>query len=273
MIAAGAVKLAGLRETIGYHELLRNLLVRDLKVRYQGSALGFLWSLLRPLLVIAVLVAVFQGLLETSIPHFGPFIVIGVFVWTYTADALSGGVRSVVSNAPLVKRVYFPRELLPASTVLAHGAHFVLALLLVLPLVLLAGIPLTAQLLWLPSLLLFQTAFLLGVALFLAAINVFYRDVEAVLDPLLFAWFFATPILYDLDTVFSRTWQGVNLGWLVHALNPMASFITSYRIVLMGGGVAPDPSFMLRTYATALLVLAVGYALFKRCEPRFGEEL
>lgn len=268
-----AAPLTALREALGYRELLRNLLVRDLKVRYQGSALGFLWSLLRPLLVIAVLIAVFQGLLQTSIPHFGLFIAVGIFVWSYTADALAAGVRGITVNAALVKRVYFPRELLPTAAVLAHGVHCVLALLLLLPLILLAGLPLTAQLLWLPSLLLFQTAFLLGVALALAALNVFYRDVEAALDPALFAWFFATPILYDLDTVFSRDWLGINLGWLVHALNPMASFITSYRIVLLGGGVAPDPAFMARTYATALVVFAVGYALFKRAEPRFGEEL
>src|SRR5262245_32947985 len=265
--------LAAAREAAGYHDLLRNLLARDLKVRYKHSALGFFWSLLRPLLVIMVLVVVFQGLLETSIPHFAPFIVIGYLVWSFAADALSVAVRSVVANAALVKRVYFPRELLPASGVLAHVVHFLLALTLVFPLLLLFGIPLTAQVLWLPSLVLFQTLFLLGLGFLLAAANVFYRDVEAVLDPFLIAWFFATPILYDLGTVFSREWMGVNLGWLVHALNPMASFITSYRIVLMGGGVAPDPAFMLRTYATAVAVLVVGYVVFKRCEPRFGEEL
>jgi lipopolysaccharide transport system permease protein len=264
---------AAARETLGYHDLLRNLLARDLKVRYKHSALGFFWSLLRPALVIAVLVFVFGVLLESTIPHFWLFIVVGILVWTYAADALAAAVGSVVANAALVKRVYFPRELLPTATVLAHLVHFLLALALVIPLVLLAGIPITPQVLWLPSLVLFQTVFLLGLALLLAAANVFYRDVEAVLGPLLFAWFFATPILYDLDTVFSREWAGVNLGRLLHILNPMASFVTSYRIVLLEGGVAPDPAFMLRTYATAVLVLVVGYALFKRYEPRFGEEL
>jgi lipopolysaccharide transport system permease protein len=265
--------LGAARETARYHDLLRNLLARDLKVRYKHSMLGFCWSLLRPLLVIAVLIFVFQVLLETSIPHFGLFIVVGYLAWSFAADALSGAVRSVVGHAALVKRVYFPRELLPTAAVLAHLLHFLLALTLVFPLLLLYGIPLTAQALWLPSLILFQTIFLLGLGLILAAANVFYRDVEAALDPLLIAWFFATPILYDLGTVFSKEWAGVNLGWFVHALNPMASFITSYRIVLMGGGVAPDPAFMLRTYATALAVLVLGYWLFKRCEPRFGEEL
>ena len=178
-----------------------------------------------------------------------------------------------MDTASLVKRVYFPRELLPAATVLAHLVHFLLALLLVFPLLWLSGIPLTAQVLWLPSLIAFQTVFLLGLGLMLAAANVFFRDVEAALDPVLLAWLFATPILYDLSTVFSKEWAGINLGWLIHALNPMASFITTYRIVLLGGGVAPDPAFMLRTYATAVAVLVVGYALFKRCEPRFGEEL
>lgn len=261
------------RELTRYHDLLRNLLARDLKVRYKHSALGFLWSLLRPLLVIGVLVFVFQVLLETTIPNFGAFIVVGVLVWSYTADALGTAVRSVVANAALVKRVYFPRELLPTAGVLAHLVHFLLAISLVFPLVLLLGIPLTVQVLWLPSLILFQTVFLLGLGFLLAATNVYYRDVEAALDPLLVAWFFATPILYDLGTVFSKEWAGLNLGWLIHAVNPMASFITSYRIVLLGGGVAPDPAFMARTYVTSLVVLVIGYALFKRCEPRFGEEL
>jgi lipopolysaccharide transport system permease protein len=273
MLAAAAGLWRAAREACSYHDLLRNLLARDLKVRYKHSALGFFWSLLRPLLVIAVLIFVFQVLLETSIPHFALFIVIGYLVWSYTADALQTAVRGVVSNAALVKRVYFPRELLPTASVLAHLVHFLLALALVFPLILLSGIPLTAQVLWLPSLILFQTIFLLGLGLALAAVNVFFRDVEAALDPILIAWFFATPILYDIDTVFSKEWAGITLGWLVHVLNPMASFITSYRIVLMGGGVAPDPAFMLRTYATAVVVLVVGYALFKRCEPRFGEEL
>ncbi|HZU05693.1 MAG TPA: ABC transporter permease [Chloroflexota bacterium] len=270
---AAMALLSAVREALTYHELLRTLLARDLKVRYKHSVLGFFWSLLRPLLVIAVLVFVFQVLLETSIPNFALFIIVGYLVWSYTADALSAAVRSVVNNAVLVKRVYFPRELLPAAAVLAHLVHFLLALLLVLPLVVLGGIPLTVQVLWLPSLILFQTLFLLGVGLVLAAANVFFRDVEAALDPCLIAWFFATPILYDLGTVFSREWAGINLGWLVHALNPMASFITSYRLVLIGGGVAPDPAFMVRTYATALLVLVGGYAVFKYYEPRFGEEL
>src|SRR5215203_21886 len=97
--------LGAAREALGYHDLLRNLLARDLKVRYKHSALGFLWSLLRPLLVIGVLVFVFQVLLETTIPNFGAFIVVGVLVWSFAADALNTAVRSVVANAALVKRV------------------------------------------------------------------------------------------------------------------------------------------------------------------------
>src|SRR5579885_1458446 len=166
-----AALLGAAREAVGYHDLLRNLLARDLKVRYKHSALGFFWSLLRPLLVIGVLVFVFQGLLETSIPDFGLFIVVGYLVWSYGADALSASARSVVTNAALVKRVYFPRELLPSATVLANLVHFLLALALVVPLILLAGVPLTPQLLWLSSLFAFRTAFLLGLGLRLAAAN------------------------------------------------------------------------------------------------------
>jgi ABC-type polysaccharide/polyol phosphate export permease len=118
----------------------------------------------------------------------------------------------------------------------------------------------------------FQTAFVAGVGLILASLNVFFRDTEAVMDVVIIAWFFLTPIFYSLDVLWGKLVGPFDAGWLMHVLNPMASFISTYRLVLIDRS-PPDPAFLARTFATSVLVLVAGYLLFKRLEPRFGEEL
>jgi len=263
---------AVIAETFRYRGLLRNLLARDLSVRYKNSVLGFLWTLLNPLLLMLVFTVVFQVLIPTEIPYFPVFILIGILAWNFCAGAAMACTHSVVGNADLVRKVYFPREMLPLSAVLASLVHFSLALTLVFVLAPLSGIPLTPLALWLPIVVLFQTIFLSGLGLFLAAVNVFFRDTEPIMDVALLAWFFLTPIFYSLDVLFDKTIGQMNVGWLMHVLNPMASFISTYRLVIIDRA-PPDPAFLARTFAVSLLVLVVGYVLFKRLEPRFGEEL
>ena len=263
---------ATLGETLRYRGLLRNLLARDLSVRYRSSVLGFLWTLLNPLLLMIVFTIVFQVLIPNDIPFFPIFILIGILAWNFCAGALMACTRSIVGNADLVRKVYFPREMLPLSAVLASLVHFTLALTLVFVLAPLSGIPLTPLALWLPIVVAFQTVFLSGLGLILAAVNVFFRDTEPILDVALLAWFFLTPIFYSLEVLFGKTIGDVNVGWLMHVLNPMASFISTYRLVMIDRA-PPDPAFLARTFAVSLFVLAVGYILFKKLEPRFGEEL
>jgi len=162
--------------------------------------------------------------------------------------------------------------MLPLAPVLASLVHFTLALTLVFILGPLSGIPLTPLVLWLPIVVVFQTAFLAGLGMLLAAVNVFFRDTEAIMDVALLAWFFLTPIFYPLDVLFNKTIGQMNVGWLMHVLNPMASFISTYRLVIIDRA-PPDPAFLARTFAVSLFVLFVGYVVFKQLEPRFGEEL
>lgn len=264
--------VATVAESLRYRGLLRNLLARDLSVRYKNSALGFLWTLLNPLLLTLVFTVVFQVLIPTDIPYFPVFILIGILAWNFCANSLMACVHSVVGNGDLVRKVYFPREMLPLASILANLVHFGLALSLVFVLGPISGIPLTPLVAWVPIVMAFQTVFIAGVGLVLAAINVFFRDTEAIMDVLLLAWFFLTPIFYPLDVLFDKVIGPMNVGWLMHVLNPMASFISTYRLVLIDRA-PPDPAFLARTFMVSLLVLLVGYALFKRLEPRFGEEL
>jgi lipopolysaccharide transport system permease protein len=267
-VSAGAV----LAESLRYRGLLRNLLARDLSVRYKNSILGFVWTLLNPLLLMVVFSIVFQVLLPSDIPNFPVFVLIGILAWNFCVGSVMAGIHSVTGNGDLVRKVYFPREVLPIAAVLSCLVHFGLALTLVFVLMPFAGIPLTPLVLWLPITIAFQTVFLVGLGLFLAAINVYFRDTEAVIDVAMLAWFFLTPIFYSLDVLFDKTIGSMNVGWLMHVLNPMASFISTYRLVLIDGA-PPDPSFLLRTFTVSTAVLIVGYVVFKRLEPGFGEEL
>lgn len=264
--------IAALAESFRYRGLLRNLLARDLAVRYKNSVLGFTWSLLHPLLLMLVFTIVFKVLLPTDTPYFAVFVLIGILAWNFCVGGIVASIHSVVGNADLVRKVYFPREMLPLSAVLACLVHFLLALSLVFVALLLSGIPLTPLVLWMPVAIAFQTAFVAGLGLVLAALNVFFRDTEAVVDVAVIAWFFLTPIFYSLDVLWGKMVGPFDAGWLMHVLNPMASFISTYRLVLIDRA-PPDPAFLARTFTTSLLVLVGGYALFKRLEPRFGEEL
>jgi ABC-type polysaccharide/polyol phosphate export permease len=259
-------------ESLQYRGLLRNLLARDLTVRYKNSILGFLWTLLNPLFQLIVFTIVFQVLLPQPIEHFALFILLGILPWTFCTSAILTSIHSVVGNVDLVRKVYFPRDVLPLAAVLASLVNFVLALSLVFVMLPLSGLSLTWLALWLPVVVVFQTLFLAGLGLLLAAVNVFFRDTEAIMDVVLLAWFFLTPVFYPLQVLFDKEVGPFNLGRLMHVLNPMASFISTYRLVLIDVS-PPDLAFLGRTFVTSIAVFVVGYVVFKALEPRFGEEL
>ncbi|MBI2906892.1 MAG: ABC transporter permease [Chloroflexi bacterium] len=254
-------------DLIRYRELLRNLVARDLKVRYRGSILGFLWCLANPLLMMAVFTVVFTVLLQNNaIDKFPVFILIGVLAWNLHSTALMGATRSIVANAALVTKVYFPREILPISVVLSNTVNFILALVVLFAMILLFQVNLSATVLLLPLLLLSQVVFTVGLALVLATVNVFFRDTEIIMETLMLAWFFLTPIFYRIEDLFPAYARAM------YILNPMASFISSYRTILYSGGM-PDLYFVSRTFLTSLAFLIVGYLVFTRYSKHFGEAL
>lgn len=261
-----------------YRELVRQLVLRDLKARYKNSVLGFLWSLLNPLAMMVVFTIVFTVLLPNySMPDYPVFFLSALLPWNFLTGGLVTGTSSVLSNAPLVRKVYFPREVLPISSVLANLVNFLLALVPLLLMVIIMGRPLTIWLpVFLPMVILAQTAFILGLSLLLSAVNVFYRDTQMILEVLTLAWFFVTPIFWPLDVIRDRwvTVFGARLNafvWL-NRLNPMASLAAAYRDVLyFGRPIGLD--FFARTVVTCLVILVVGYYVFHRLSPRFGEEL
>jgi len=265
-----------LRELWDYRELIRSLVSRDLKVRYRNSVLGIAWSWAHPLLMMLVYTMVFNFLAGRSdLDNFHIFVLCALLPWNFFSASVSEATTSIVSNGHLIKKVYFPREILPISIVISNLVNFVIALPVFFALALVSGARVTAWALLLPIPILVQLAFSVGICLTLATLDVFYRDTQVIIGVLMMAWFFVTPIFYPITQVpLEAQVFGVTFNaqlWL-RRLNPMASIIASYRDLLYRG--APTGlDFLLRTAATALITLVVGYVVFLRYSSRFGEEV
>lgn len=258
-----------LRELWKYRSLLWMLVVRDLKVRYRSSVLGVAWSFLQPLGMMLVMTFAFTVINRAppTIEHYNVFILSGLLAWNFFSTAVTGASGSVVSNAALVKKVYFPRVILPVSVVISNLINFALALPVWAIVAIFSGHPIHDTLLLLPFVIILQVIFSIGVSFLLSTVNVFYRDTQFILELSMLALFFLTPIWYDIDSA-----PQPEVGLWVRRLNPVASLVNIYQDVMYWGR-PTDLDFVLRTAATAVAFLLIGYVVFKRFSPRFGEEL
>lgn len=262
--------------------LTQNLIIRDIKIRYRNSLLGVLWSLLTPLFMMVVFTLVFTvAFPSNNVRQYPVFVLVGLIPWNFFNGALRAGTSSFLSNAVLIKKVYFPRELLPFSAIVSELVNFGFAFLVLLIFLYASGLPLTIYALWIPFILLTQILLTVGLALLLGSINVFYRDIGMILDVGLLALFFLTPIMYSLDQYgASSTILGITFdpAQVMRWVNPMASIVDGYRTVLWGNFNSVGPAsmhfpFLLRTFVTSLLIFIVGYVFFLRTESQFGERL
>ncbi len=255
------------------------LAATDFKLRYFGSVLGYLWSLVQPLLLFGVLYLVFSELLDFrgSEKYYPVALLSGIVMFNFIAEATSGSVRSIVSREPLVRKIEFPRLAVPLATVLTALFNYMLNLIPVFVFLLAAGGDPRWSWLELPFIVLILTVWLAGIAMLLSAMFVRYRDVEPIWSVVLQVMFYATPIFYTLDTVGQKTGE----AWIGNVLmiNPFAALLQQFRHAVV------DPSHMSaaaaiggtgRLAAPALVVVltvAVGWLVFSRMAPRVAEEL
>jgi ABC-type polysaccharide/polyol phosphate export permease len=252
-----------LAEQIEYRELLRQMTLRDLRVRYKQSAMGFAWAIFMPLVNTVVFSAIFTRVaaFETPVPY-PVFAFCGLWVWNFFTSALRFSVTSLTSNANLVSKIYFPREIFPFSAVLVCLIDFAVGSLVLAALMIWYHVPLGLHVLWLPVVLAVHFSFTAAVGLILAVSNLFFRDVKYLFEVLITVWMFASPVVYPVNGV-----QGT-LGLLLR-LNPMAPILDAYRAVLLFN--APPPLALAWAAALALLALASGWLTFHRLEFRFAE--
>ena len=257
--------LRDLGELWAYRELLYFLVWRDLKVRYRQTVLGVLWAIIQPLATTLVF-SIFFGRLarmpSDGVPY--PLFALAALVpWTFFAQALSQASNSVISSQELIRRIYFPRIAIPLAAVLPGLVDFVVAFLVLLGAMAIYGFFPGLAVFWLLPLVLLTAATALGVGLWLAAINVRYRDVRHIVPFLIQIWLFLTPIAYP-SSLLSEPWR------TVYGLNPMAGVVEGFRWALLGTGTAPGPMIAVSATMTALL-LTGGVAYFRRMERTFAD--
>lgn len=254
-----------LRDVWEYRELLYFLVWRDVKVRYKQTALGVLWVVLQPLATTIVFTLIFGNLAKMpseNLPY-AVFALAGLLPWNYFSGAIGRGGSSLVGSANLISKVYFPRLIIPISSVLAGLVDFGITFLLLVALMLFYGYPPTLSWLLLPFFLLMAIATALGVSLWLSALNVQYRDVGYLIPFLIQLWFFATPVVYP-SSLIPAPWS------LLYALNPMAGVVDGFRWALFGNTAAPGP-LILVSIAVVIVTLVSGLFVFKRMERTFAD--
>lgn len=253
------------KEIYPYREMLRNLIRKDLRMRYKGSALGFLWTFINPLLMLSIYVAVFSFIMKADIPHFPLFILTALLPWNFFSQSVTGGARSLIHHAELLKKVYFPREVIPLSVVGSNLINYLLTLIILIPALGLDGIALTVKLSAFPLILLTQILLILPIALLAAILTVYLRDLEHILGVLMTIGFYLTPVLFPLSLI-PESYRAV----FEH--NPMTRIVDAYRAVFLYGQ-WPDFASLLWMLLILVFVNIAAFRLFARLQQRAAEEV
>ena len=245
--------------------LIYNLVARDLKVKYKGSTLGFLWSLLNPLLMLVVYTVAFKYVIKLKVPNFTIFLFSALLPWTFLSSSLSMGVTSITENSNLVKKVYFPREVLPLSIVLVNLFHFFLTFVVLIPALLFFKVQLGFSFFFLAVIIFFQTLFVLGLTLIVSALNVYYRDMKHFLEVLLQLWFWLTPIIWSVSLIPDKYRDYAYL-------NPFTPYVKAYRDIILDNSI-PHPLMLAIVIVIGVVVFLLGAFVFHKKQRRFAEEI
>lgn len=255
------------KEIWAYREMIASFVRRDLRGRYKGSVFGFLWTFINPLLQLLVYTVVFSNILKTGIDAYYLHLFVALIPWIFFSSSVLGGAVSILAQKDMVKKIYFPREVLPIFTVTTNFINMLLCFIVVMAVVLFSGrIPDPIGLLCLIPVFAVEYILALGMAFFVSAITVYLRDMEHILGIVMMAWQYLTPVLYNLDAVTDPTVK------FIFNLNPMTPIIAAYRDILYWCKI-PDLTNLLWALALGIVVLIVGWFTFTRLKRRFAEEL
>ena len=254
------------KELYQYRELLKTNIKKDIRGKYKASFLGVLWSFINPLLQVLVYAIVFPYIMRVKTDNYLIFLICGIIPWTWFTTVASQSSGVFITNANIIKKVYFPREILPISVVASGFINFAISCLIILTFVLLGGVGISWHLIFLPLIMIIQFVFSLAISFLLSAVNVYIRDFEYIVNFFVQMFFYATPILYSAN-MFNNSW----FLW-VFRINPMAHLITAYRDIFYSHQ-TPDLSALFIVFLVSLSLLYLCYLLFKKLEKGFAEEL
>lgn len=254
-----------LKELYNYREMLFNLVKKDLRTRYKGSVLGFLWTFVNPLLQLVVYTMVFSVIMRSDIPKYYIYLFVALVPWIFFSTSLTAGSSSILGNKDLIKKIYFPRIIIPMSVVNGAFMNMIFTFVVVFAALIFSGIGISKYIILLPVILILEYLLALGLSFIVSGLNVYFRDLEHILGILTMAWMYGTPILYSIDMVPEKLLPIFNL-------NPMTPIIVAIRDVLYYKRM-PDLSHMGMILIWSIGFIVIGYLIFQKLQRNFAEEL
>ena len=254
-----------IKNLYNYRELLKSNVKKEIRGKYKGSFLGVLWSFLNPLLQVAVYAIVFPYIMRVKTDNYLQYLIVGIIPWTFFTTVLNQGMIAVRMNAGIIKKVYFPREILPISVALSGLVNFFISCIIILLFCVFGGLGISWHLILLPVFAIIQFFFTLGIVMALSAINIYVKDVEYIVQFIVNMLFYATPILYPA-TLFPE-----NIRWILY-VNPLTELIEAYRDIFMYHQI-PDPLQTLYLVVITTIVFFIGLLIFRKLEKGFAEEV
>lgn len=248
-----------------YREFLKTSIKKEFRGKYKKSFLGVLWSFLNPLFQLLIYALVFPFILKNNVENYTVFLIVALFPWNFFNLSIIQSAACIVANGGIIKKVYFPREILPIATSTSNLINFLISSILVFLALFISGIGLTKAVVVLPLIILIQYILQLGLSFILSAITVYVRDVEYLINVLMMLAFYLSPIVYSADMIPSKYLP-------LFKLNPMFHIIKYYRDILYYGKI-PEMGSVLLLLLVCIIILVVGYLIFRKLEKRFAEEL
>lgn len=255
-----------IKEIYEYREMIFSLVRRDLQGRYKGSILGFFWTFLNPLLQLCVYTVVFSIILRNDIEQYYLFLFVALVPWIFFSTSVSGGASVIWSQQDMVKKIYFPRQVLPIAFVTSQFVNMVLSFLVVFAVLIVSGKGISLKALcYMPIVMLVEYILCMGMAFLTSACTVYLRDLEYLLGIITMAWQFLTPVMYAIETVPEQLLPIFNL-------NPMTPIIVAYREILYYKRV-PQISTLLHATMLGVILMLLGWIVFEKLQRHFAEEL
>ena len=253
------------KEIYNYRELLKTNIKKEIRGKYKGSWLGVLWTFLNPLLMLAVYAFVFPYILRVNVDNYTIFMIVALIPWNFFTTAIQSGTGSVVANGNILKKVYFPREIIPISITTSQSVNFLITCIIMAVFIIFSGVGFSVHVLLFPLLVLIQYILILGLTFILSALTVFVRDIDHFVSVILMLGFYATPIVYQGEML-PKKFQ------IFLKLNPMAQLVEAYRSILYYHRM-PDMTMLIIWGLGSVAILVIGYLIFKKLEKSFVEEL
>lgn len=253
------------KQLYNYRELLKTNVQKEIRGKYKKSFLGIFWSFLNPLLQLAVYAFIFPIILKNNQENYVMFLFVALIPWTFFTTSITQGTDTVVQNGNIVKKVYFPRTILPISVVTSGAINFLISTVIIIIFAFVTGVGVSPYLAFYPLILIVQYLITLGIVLILSSVTVYLRDLQHIIGVFLQVLFYATPIVYSPDTIPAKF-------SIILTLNPMSHIITAYRDIFYYHEM-PNLQVLAVLFIIGIAICMIGYAIFSKLEKRFAEEL